>query len=86
MIANAPPPKQSSPVQDILSGTAGGIAQVLVGHPLDTVKVRMQAQEGANMVSVLKEGFKNRNLYAGASSPLIGKKENSFFEIVLTIW
>lgn len=28
--------------KDILAGTAGGVAQVLVGQPFDIVKVRVQ--------------------------------------------
>jgi len=28
-------------IKDILSGTVGGIAQVIYGHPLDTIKVRI---------------------------------------------
>jgi solute carrier family 25 carnitine/acylcarnitine transporter 20/29 len=33
--------------KDVLSGTAGGIAQVFVGQPLDIIKVRLQtAQKG----------------------------------------
>ena len=32
---------------DILAGTAAGIAQVAVGHPLDTLKVRLQTQSRA---------------------------------------
>lgn len=30
--------------QDVIAGTIGGWAQVLVGQPLDTIKVRMQTQ------------------------------------------
>src|SRR3989338_9588303 len=30
--------------QDLLAGTFGGILQVIAGHPLDTVKVRLQTQ------------------------------------------
>lgn len=30
--------------KDIISGTAGGVAQVVAGHPLDTIKVRLQTQ------------------------------------------
>ncbi|KAM3585875.1 hypothetical protein VKS41_002416 [Umbelopsis sp. WA50703] len=30
--------------QDIVAGTVGGWAQVVVGHPFDTIKVRMQTQ------------------------------------------
>lgn len=30
--------------QDVFAGTCGGIAVTLVGHPFDTVKVRLQTQ------------------------------------------
>lgn len=30
--------------QDLIAGTVGGWAQVLVGQPLDTIKVRIQTQ------------------------------------------
>eukprot|EP01123_Difflugia_compressa_P013033 TRINITY_DN5821_c0_g1_i1.p1 TRINITY_DN5821_c0_g1~~TRINITY_DN5821_c0_g1_i1.p1 ORF type:complete len:301 (-),score=37.64 TRINITY_DN5821_c0_g1_i1:138-1040(-) len=69
--------------KDIFSGTAGGIAQVLAGHPLDTVKVRLQTQvvvpgqapQFNGMIdcfrkTIAKEGF--LGLYKGATSPLAG--------------
>lgn len=31
-------------LKEFLAGTAGGVASVLVGHPFDTVKTRLQAQ------------------------------------------
>jgi len=31
--------------KDLSSGTFGGIAQVVSGHPLDTIKVRLQTQQ-----------------------------------------
>jgi len=31
-------------IKDIFSGTVGGLLQVAVGHPLDTIKTRMQTQ------------------------------------------
>jgi len=31
-------------IKDILAGSIRGIAQVMVGHPLDTIKVRLQTQ------------------------------------------
>lgn len=30
--------------QDVIAGTIGGWAQVIVGQPLDTIKVRLQTQ------------------------------------------
>lgn len=42
------PPKASSRVvqvlKDVFAGTCGGIAVTLVGHPFDTIKVRLQTQ------------------------------------------
>jgi solute carrier family 25 carnitine/acylcarnitine transporter 20/29 len=69
--------------KDILSGTVGGIAQVAAGHPLDTVKVRLQTQvtvpgkppEYAGMIDCFKKTFAHegiRGLYKGAMSPLAG--------------
>ncbi|KAI4377972.1 hypothetical protein MLD38_015521 [Melastoma candidum] len=31
-------------VKDLLSGTAGGAAQLICGHPFDTIKVKLQSQ------------------------------------------
>ncbi len=44
--------------RDLVAGTAGGVAQTLSGHPLDTLKVRLQtmptpAPGEAPMVSLL---------------------------------
>jgi solute carrier family 25 carnitine/acylcarnitine transporter 20/29 len=50
---------------DYLAGTFAGICQVLIGHPFDTVKVRLQAGQP------LRESF-SKNLYKGISSPLLG--------------
>eukprot|EP00124_Ichthyophonus_hoferi_P003431 Ihof_evm5s296 gene=Ihof_evmTU5s296 len=62
---------------DLMGGTIGGIFQVLIGHPLDTIKVRLQHQ-GTNRIykgtldclrqTVQKQGV--LNLYSGLSSPL----------------
>lgn len=63
-------------VIDTLSGTVGGWALVLVGHPFDTIKVRLQtSSQYSGMVdcikqTVAKEGVKG--LYKGMISPLTG--------------
>lgn len=66
-------------INDLLSGTMGGVAQVLSGHPLDTVKVRMQSASAAadkrGMGQIFTETFRQEGLaglYKGATSPLAG--------------
>lgn len=74
---------KTSPAIDIVSGTAGGLAQVLAGHPLDTIKVRLQTQQPgpdgkmpfAGMLDCGKKTFAKEGmsgLYKGAASPLLG--------------
>merc|ERR1712032_683582 len=36
--------------KDVVAGTCGGIVVTLIGHPFDTLKVRLQAQSIANPV------------------------------------
>lgn len=63
----------------LVAGGVGGVCAVVVGHPFDLVKVRMQTAEkgvysGAIDVvkkSVAKDGLA-RGLYAGVSAPLVG--------------
>ncbi|KYR00355.1 mitochondrial substrate carrier family protein [Tieghemostelium lacteum] len=67
-------------LKDILAGSIGGVGQVLTGHPLDTIKVRLQTQPvGAPVYSgtmdclkktIASEGF--WGLYKGVQSPLVG--------------
>ncbi|OBA20088.1 mitochondrial carrier [Metschnikowia bicuspidata var. bicuspidata NRRL YB-4993] len=64
--------------KDLFGGTMGGIAQVLVGQPFDTVKVRLQsAPEGTynGAVDVIKKLMAKEGLggfYKGTLTPLIG--------------
>lgn len=66
---------------NIFSGTCAGINVTLVGHPFDTLKVRLQTQPSDNKVySGLKDCFVKtirwegiRGLYAGVQSPLLGQ-------------
>jgi len=65
---------------DFAAGCVGGCAGVIVGHPLDTVKVHLQTQDAKQpkyrgtlhclRTLVVKEGV--RGLYRGMSSPLAG--------------
>ena len=34
--------------KDVFAGTCGGISVTLVGHPFDTIKVRLQTQSATN--------------------------------------
>ena len=69
-------PKSESALKSFISGGVGGACCVLVGHPLDLVKVRMQTSGAAASTSVSgmlsntlrKEGI--RGLYRGVSAPL----------------
>ena len=68
-----------SSFRSLVAGGVGGVCAVLVGHPFDLVKVRMQTAErgvytGALDVvrkTVAREGLR-RGLYAGVSAPLVG--------------
>jgi len=61
--------------KEILSGTSAGVVGTLFGHPLDTIKVRLQTQtqyKGALdcLIKVAKnEGL--RGFYKGVTSPLV---------------
>lgn len=68
--------------KDLLSGTVGGAAQLIVGHPFDTIKVKLQSQPtplpgqppkfsgamDAVRQTVASEG--PRGLYKGMGAPL----------------
>lgn len=65
-------------VKDLVAGTMGGVAQVLVGQPFDTVKVRLQlAPEGTynGAMDVIKKLLSTEGpagFYKGTLTPLIG--------------
>lgn len=77
--------KEESPseraAKDIFSGTVGGVAIVMVGHPFDTVKVRLQTQPSTSPIysgtidcvrkTAQWEGL--RGFYKGVGSPLVGQ-------------
>ncbi|KAI1382689.1 mitochondrial carrier [Hypoxylon trugodes] len=69
----------SSQLRSFAAGGFGGVCAVIVGHPFDLVKVRLQtADKGVyssaiDVVrkSVSRDGLR-RGLYAGVSAPLVG--------------
>ncbi|KAH8656098.1 mitochondrial carrier domain-containing protein [Tricladium varicosporioides] len=66
-------------LRSLAAGGFGGVCAVVVGHPFDLVKVRLQTAErgvynGAIDVvrkSIARDGLR-RGLYAGVSAPLVG--------------
>lgn len=69
----------SSQLRSFAAGGFGGVCAVVVGHPFDLVKVRLQtADKGVyssaiDVVrkSVARDGLR-KGLYAGVSAPLVG--------------
>jgi len=65
-------------INELLAGSVGGAAQVLVGQPLDTIKTRAQiAPKGMfkGPMDILKQTLRNEGffaLYKGMTSPLLG--------------
>ncbi|KAF8961776.1 hypothetical protein BGZ46_001296 [Entomortierella lignicola] len=66
-------------VNDVVAGTVGGWAQVVSGHPFDTLKVRLQTQPNppkySGAMDCLRVTLKEEGpsgLYKGVTSPLMG--------------
>lgn len=79
------------------TGVLFGLTNVVVGHPFDTIKTKMQAQSGFEKMTMRKsfafvfknEGF--RGLYKGSIPPLMGSGfyrsiQFSAFEAVYTLF
>lgn len=66
-------------LRSFAAGGFGGLCAVVVGHPFDLVKVRLQTAEkgvyssAVDVVrkSIARDGLR-RGLYAGVSAPLVG--------------
>ena len=71
--------KSLAGLRSLAAGGFGGICAVIVGHPFDLVKVRLQTAERGVYSSALdvvrksiaRDGVR-RGLYAGVSAPLVG--------------
>ncbi|KAF2140500.1 uncharacterized protein K452DRAFT_319433 [Aplosporella prunicola CBS 121167] len=83
-VEGASPPKEKvAPIapanyKGFVAGVFSGITKLSVGHPFDTIKVRLQTSETSHfrgpldclLQTIRKEGV--RGLYKGASPPLVG--------------
>ncbi|KAJ5724528.1 hypothetical protein N7493_006256 [Penicillium malachiteum] len=73
-----PNPPSTKDYKGFVGGVFSGIAKLSVGHPFDTIKVRLQTSKDGHfkgpmdctMQTIRKEGV--RGLYKGASPPLVG--------------
>ncbi|KAJ5584587.1 uncharacterized protein N7459_004387 [Penicillium hispanicum] len=76
--APAPATTSKKDYKGFVGGVFSGIAKLSVGHPFDTVKVRLQTSKDSHfrgpldctLQTVRKEGV--RGLYKGATPPLVG--------------
>lgn len=71
------PTSKLQSLKDIFAGTMGGVAQVLVGQPFDTTKVRIQSSPNPNIspIEVIRSLLKNEGpsaFYKGTLVPLVG--------------
>lgn len=68
--------KWKQQIKSFVSGGVGGMCLVLVGHPFDLVKVRLQTGTGySGMMDAFSSIFKSggvSGLYKGVSAPLLG--------------
>ncbi len=71
--------KSFAGLRSLAAGGFGGVCAVVVGHPFDLVKVRLQTAEAGvykSAIDCLAKGIARdgmvRGLYAGVSAPLVG--------------
>ncbi|KAL8823756.1 MAG: hypothetical protein Q9191_005575, partial [Dirinaria sp. TL-2023a] len=77
-VGPAQPVRSAGDYKGFVAGVFSGIAKLSVGHPFDTIKVRLQTTPKAQFTgpidcflqTVRKEGV--RGLYKGATPPLVG--------------
>lgn len=66
---------QEPPWVGFACGSVSGLTAILIGHPLDTLKTRMQASQSASLLGTLRSTVQTggiRSLYRGMVPPLIG--------------
>lgn len=65
--------------QDLIAGTVGGWAQVIVGQPLDTIKVRIQTQPSPPIYKNATDCFQQLVRKEGVSELKIQKQTIVYF-------
>lgn len=55
-------------MNEFLYGTIGGMTGILLSHPFDTIKTRLQSKQSMTF----KEAFLQKKLYSGLIPPLLG--------------
>lgn len=63
--------------QDLIAGTVGGWAQVIVGQPLDTIKVRLQTQPSPAIYKNATDCFRQLVRQEGVSISLETEKSTN---------
>lgn len=71
------PQEQVGTFEKYVSGLVGGVAGIVVGQPLDTIKIRLQTQPGVysgalNCFTTMWKSEGIQGLFKGMSSPLFG--------------
>ena len=62
---------KNNALQDIIAGGIAGSAGIIVGHPLDSLKVRMQ-MNGGSIQTLLSQSSKLGSVWNGLPAPLAG--------------
>ena len=74
MAASVPPPSPPRPWQRFLAGTVSGFALVAVGHPFDTLRVKLQTGADRSLVRLVVRLFASegvRGFYRGFVPPFL---------------
>jgi solute carrier family 25 carnitine/acylcarnitine transporter 20/29 len=84
--------KSFAGLRSLAAGGFGGVCAVLVGHPFDLMKVRLQTAEKGVYTgavdclrrSIARDGLR-RGLYAGVSAPLVGVTPMCEFSVLVLV-
>jgi solute carrier family 25 (mitochondrial carnitine/acylcarnitine transporter), member 20/29 len=62
---------ETSTFHDLIAGGVAGSASVIVGHPFDTIKVRIQTSSGGSLTSMATSFGGISSLFRGMAAPLV---------------